>query len=111
VLHVVGLATDQTAQVKNNTLSFIPLAEDGHIGVLESRKFLLVALTFTLKFLGNLLLQDKSLESIITLFLGSRETSRKTSCVILLLVNETSKTSVLTLMILNLDLEVLSLFS
>jgi hypothetical protein len=96
--------------MENNALSFIPLSDDGDIGVLEGRKLLLVSLPLTLKLLGNFLLKDKSLESIVTLFLSSGETCSEASCVILLLINETSETSVFTLVILNLNLEILCLF-
>lgn len=43
------------------------------------------------------------------MLLGARKAGGQASCIILLLVDETSKTSVLTLVILNLDLEILSL--
>ena len=78
--------------------------------MLESRKLFLVSLPFALKFLCNFLLEDKGLESIVTLLLSSRKTSSEASGVILLLVNKTGKTSVLALVILNLDLKILSLF-
>jgi hypothetical protein len=106
----MSLATDQAAEMQNNTLCLIPLSENGDIGMLKSRELLLVALPLTLKFLGNLLLKNKSFQSIITLLLGSREASRKTSRVILLLINETGETSVLPLVGLDFDLEILSLF-
>ena len=96
--------------MKNNALGLITLSEDGCVGVLESRELLLVALSLALKLLGNLLLENKGFESIVTLLLGPREASGKTGCIVLLLVDETSETSVLTLVILNLDLEVLRLF-
>ena len=43
------------------------------------------------------------------MLLGAREASSKTSRIILLLVNETSKASVLALVVLDLDLEILGL--
>ncbi len=55
------------------------------------------------------MLEDQSLESIVTLLLGAREAGSQASCIILLLIDETSETSVLTLVILNLDLEILGL--
>lgn len=106
---MVGLSTDQAAKMENNALSFITLSQDGSVSVLESRQLLLVALALTLKFLGNLLLEDKGLESIVTLLLGSGEACGKASCIVLLLVDEASEASILTLVVLNLDLEVLSL--
>jgi hypothetical protein len=110
VLHVVGLATDQAAEMKNDTLSLITLTKNSDIGVLQSGEFLLVAFAFALKLFGDLLLEDKRLESIITLLLGSREASSDTRSIVLLLVNETRETSVFTLVVLNLDFEILSLF-
>ena len=110
MLHVVGLATDQAAKMQDNTLSLVTLSKDGDVGVLQSGKLLLVAFALTLKLLSNLLLQDQSLESIITLLLSAREASGETSSIVLLLVDETSETSVLTLVVLNLDLEILGLF-
>ena len=109
VLHVVSLSTDQTAEMKNHTLSLITLAENGGVGVLEGRKLLLVAFTLTLKFLSDLLLEDESFKCIVTLLLGPREAGSKAGCIILLLVNEACEASVLTLVILDLNLEVLSL--
>lgn len=109
MLHVVGLAADQATQVENNPLSLITLSENGTVGMLESRQLLLVALALALKLLGDLLLEDESLKGIVTLLLRSREAGSKTSGIILLLVNETSETPVLTLVVLNLDLEILSL--
>lgn len=86
------------------------MPENSGVGVLESGQFLLVALAFTLKLFSDLLLEDESFECIVTLLLCSREARSETSCIILLLVDETSETSVLTLVILNLDFEILSLF-
>ena len=106
----MSLAADQAAQVKNNTLSLVALSEDSVIGMLQSREFLLVALAFALKLFGNLLLEDKGLEGIVTLLLRARETGREASSIVFLLVNETSETSVLTFVVLNLNLKILSLF-
>ncbi len=107
---MVSLATDQAAKVQDNTLGLIPLTKYGHVSVLKRRQLLFVAFPLTLKFLGNLLLKDQGLESIITLLLSAREAGCKASCVIFLLVDEASKTSVLALMVLNFDLEILGLF-
>ena len=106
---MVRLTTNQAAEVKNNAASVVALSEDGHVGMLKSRKLLLISLAFALELLGDLLLQDERFQSIITLLLGTSKTNRQTSVVILLLVNEASETAVLTLVVLNLDLEVLSL--
>jgi hypothetical protein len=108
---MVGLATDQAAEMKNDTLSLITLTKNSDIGVLQSGEFLLVAFAFALKLFGDLLLEDECLESIITLLLSSREASSDTRSIVLLLVNETRETSVFTLVVLNLDFEILSLFS
>ena len=70
----------------------------------------MVALALSLEFFGNLLLENKSLESIIALLLSARQTERETSNVILLLVDEGRETAVLTLVVLNLNLELRSLF-
>lgn len=107
---MVGLATDQAAEMKDDTLSLITLTKNCDIGVLQSGELLLVAFAFALKLLGDLLLEDKCLESIITLLLSSREASSDTRSIVLLLVNETRETSVFTLVVLNLDFEILSLF-
>ena len=96
--------------MKNDTLSLITLTKNSDIGVLQSGEFLLVAFAFALKLFGDLLLEDKRLESIITLLLSSREASSDTRSIVLLLVNETRETSVFTLVVLNLDFEILSLF-
>lgn len=95
--------------MENHALCLVALAEDSGVGVLEGGELLLVALTLALKFFSNLLLEDEGFESIVTLLLGSRKTGGKTSCIVLLLVDETCETSVLALVVLNLDLEVLSL--
>jgi hypothetical protein len=95
--------------MENNTLSFITLAEKGGVGVLKARQLLLVSLSLTFKLFSNFLLKDQSLESIITLLLSSRQANSETCSIVLLLVNETSKTPVLSLVVLNLDLEILGL--
>lgn len=109
VLHVVALSTNQAAQVKDDTASLVALAQDGHVGVLESSKLLLVPLAITLQLFGNLLLEDKSLEGVIALLLGTSKTDGHARRIILLLVNNGGKTTVLSLVALNLDLEVLGL--
>lgn len=110
VLHVMSLTTDQSAEMENNTLSFVTLTEDGDIGVLEGRKLFLVAFPLTLKLLSNLLLKYESLESVVTLLLSAGQTSAETSSIILLLVDKARETSVFALVGLDLDLEVLRLF-
>lgn len=76
VLHVVRLTTNQAAKVKNNAASVVALSEDGHVGVLQSGKLLLIPLAFALELLGDLLLQDERFQSIITLLLGTSKTNR-----------------------------------
>lgn len=105
MLHMMVLAVNEAAKVENNTLGVVALTGKGGGGVLESRDLLLVALSLTLQFLGNLLLENESLESVITLFLGAREAESETSSIILLLINKTSKSAVLALVVLNLDFE------
>jgi hypothetical protein len=111
MFHVVGLAIDQAAQMQNHTLRLISLLSKCGDGVLESSKLLLIAFSLTLKLFSDFLLKNESLKGIITLFLRARETNCEARSIILLLVNKSSKTTILTLMILNLDLEVLSLLS
>jgi len=105
VLHVVALAVDQAAQVQDHTLGLVTLATEGRVSVLQGSDLLLVALALTLELLGNLLLEDESLESIVALLLSAGQTESETSDIILLLVNETSEATVLALVVLNLDLE------
>jgi len=106
---MVSLTTNQAAEVEHNTLGLIALAENGRVGVLQGRKLLLVAFPFALEFLGNFLLENQCFESIVTLLLGAGKTLVKAGGIILLLINETGETSVLTLVVLNLDLEILGL--
>jgi hypothetical protein len=105
VLHVMRLAADQAAQVEDNTLSLVALAKDCGVGLLKLSKLLLVALALTLEFFSNLLLQNKGLKRIITLLLGPRETDGETRGVVLLLFDESRKTTSLALVILDLDLQ------
>lgn len=77
--------------------------------MLESRHFLLVAFSLALKLFGNLLLEDECLESIVTLLLRASKTESEAIGIILLLVNETGKTTILAFVVLNLDLEILRL--
>lgn len=105
MLHVVGLAIDEAAEVNDNTLGLVALTRKVGVGMLELGNFLLVALALSFKLFGNFLLENESLESIITLLLSARKTESKTSNVVLLLVDEGGETAVFTLMVLDLDLE------
>jgi hypothetical protein len=108
---MVVLARDQAAQVQNHATGLVPLPSDGHVGVLQSVELLPVPLALPLELLGNLLLQDKGLEGVVTLLLGTSKTDRKPGSVVLLLVDETSQAAILALVALDLDLEVLRLLS
>ena len=103
------LACNQAPQMQNDAASLITLPHNCDIRVLKSSELLLVPLALPLELLSNLLLQNKSLESIVTLLLSACKTNRKTSVVILLLVDKARQTTVLTLGVINLDLEVLGL--
>ncbi len=107
---MVALASDQAAQVQHNTPGLVALPGKGGVGVLQSSELLLIPLALTLELLGDLLLQNQSLESVIALLLGARQADRETSIVILLLIDKTSQTAVLPLVILDLNLEILGLF-
>lgn len=106
----MGLAIDKTAKVEHHTLSIVTLARQRSIGMLYGRQLLLVPLPFALQFLGDLLLENQSLKSIVSLLLCARQTKSKTGQIILLLVNKASETAVLPLMALDLDLELGRLF-
>ena len=109
VLHVVALAADQAAQVQHDTAGLVPLPGDGVVGVLQGAELLLVPLALTLQLLGDLLLEDKCLKSIITLLLGASEADRHACSIVLLLVDEARQAAVLALVAVNLGLEVLCL--
>ena len=56
MLHVVGLAVDEGAEVEDDALGLVALAEDGGVGVLQGRELFLVAFAFAFELFGNLLL-------------------------------------------------------
>src|SRR2546423_6119726 len=95
--------------MKHHTLGLIALASDGMVGVFQSGQLLSVALALALEFFGNLLLQHKCLEGVVSLLLGSRETHGEAGSVVLLLIDEGCKAAILALVGLDLGLEVLSL--
>lgn len=109
VLHVVALAADEAAEVEHYATGLVALAQNGGVGMLESSQLLLVPLALALELLGNLLLEDESLESVVALLLRTGKTDRHASIVVLLLVEEPGQTTVLSLVVLDLDLEVLGL--
>jgi hypothetical protein len=71
VLHVVALAADQAAQVQHNAAGLVALPGKSNVGVLKGGELLLVPLALALELLGDLLLQDERLESIVALLLGA----------------------------------------
>jgi hypothetical protein len=107
VFHVVGLAADQAAQMDHHSLGLLSLADDVLVGLLQRHDLLLVPLAFTLQLLGNLLLENQGRQRIVALFLGARKTKRDACGVVLVLVDEPGKTAILTLVGLDLDLELL----
>jgi hypothetical protein len=94
--------------MQDNAACLITLSRECDISMLQRRELFLVALPFTLQLLSNLLLEHKGLQSVVTLLLSASQTNRETCRIILLLINESPKTTIFTLVILNLDLEVLS---
>jgi hypothetical protein len=110
MFHVMVLARDQAAQMQHNPPSFVALPGDGRIGVLKRAELLPIPLAFPLKLLGNFLLKNKRLESIVTLFLSAGKTDRKSSSVVLLLIDETCQAAILALVVLDLDFEILCFF-
>ena len=66
------------------------MSNNGNIGVLKGGQFLLIALAFPLKFLGDLLLENQGFKSVVSLLLGTGEANREAGVVVLLLIDETS---------------------
>lgn len=110
MLHVVSLPIDKTAEVQNHTSGLVALAENGRVCVLESGEFLLVALTFSLELFSDVLLEDKCFESIVALLLRNAEALGEASGVVFLLLDERCEATILALMSLDLDFELLCLF-
>jgi hypothetical protein len=96
--------------MENNTLGLVSLAQEGGVGMLESPDFLLVSLPLPLELLGNFLLKDKGLESVVALFLGPGQAGSKTSGIVFLLVDKSGESAVLPLVVLDLDFEFVSFF-
>ena len=109
VLHVVGLAVDEAAEVEDDALGFVALAEDGGVGVLEGGEVFLVAFAFAFELFGDFLLEDEGFESVVALLFGAGEADSEAGGVVLLLFDEGGQTAVLALVVFDLDFEVLSL--
>jgi len=78
--------------------------------VLESRELFLVALAFALELLGNILLEDKRFEGIVSLLLSAGQTDGKASGVIFLLLDKRCKTAIFALVSFDLDFQLLGFF-
>ena len=105
----MGLPVDESTKVKNNTLRLVSLSDERCISVMESRHVFLVALSFALKLLGNFLLKDKGLKSIVSLLLGTRKTGSEPGSIMQLLIEEIAEATILAFVVLNLHLEFLNL--
>ena len=79
--------------------------------MLERGKLFLVSLAFAFELLSDLLLEDERFESIVTLLLCAIEAHGEASRVVFLLFDKRSKTAILAFVGLDLDLELLGLFS
>lgn len=110
MLHVVSLPVNEAAEVENHSLGLIALAENCGICVLESGELFLIALALSLELFGNVLLEDKSLESIVALLLRAVETLIEASSIVLLLLDEGCEAAVLAFVSLDSDFELLCLF-
>ena len=111
MLHVVSLPIDEAAKVKNHSSRLVALAENGGICMLEGAELFLVALALTLELFGNILLEDKRLESIVAVLLRIMETLGKASGVVFVLLDERREAAIFAFVSLNLDLELLCLLS
>lgn len=105
----MSVATNKAAKVQDHPLCLVALAGKRCSGMLQGGKLLLVALALALQFLGNLLLEYQSLQSIISLLLCTGQAKSETREVVLLLINKTGEAAVLPLVALDLDLELRSL--
>ena len=111
MLHVVSLSVNEAAEMENHTSRLVALAEDGRVCVLESGEFFLVTLAFSLELFGDVLLEDKRFESIVALLLRVVETLCEASSIIFLLLDERCEAAIFAFMSLDLDFELLCLFS
>lgn len=111
MLHVVSLPVDEAAKVENHPSGLVPLADNGGICVLERRELFLVALPLTLELFGNVLLENKRFKGIVALLLCAIETLGEASSIIFVLLDKRCETAVFAFVSLDLDLELLCLFS
>ncbi len=111
MLHVVSLPVNEAAEMENYTSRLVALAEDGRICVLESGEFFLITLAFSLELFGDVLLEDKRFESIVALLLRIVETLCEASSIIFLLLDERCEAAIFAFVSLDLDFELLCLFS
>ena len=79
--------------------------------MLESGKLFLVALAFAFELFSDFLLENERFEGVIALLLCAIEAHSEASRVILLLLDKRSETAILAFVGLDLDLELLGLFS
>ena len=103
VFHMVGLASDEASEVEDNALCLVSLPGELAIGMLKSCNLLAISGTLLLEVFGDTLLQDESLESVVSLSLDARKSEGETSGIVLLLIDETSESAVLALVRLDLD--------
>ena len=110
VLHVVRLAADEGAQVDDDALGFVALAEDGFVGVLQSRQLLFVAFTLALELFGDFLLQDEGFEGVVALLFRALEAGADARGVVLVLLDKGDEAAVFALVLLDFGFEVLGFF-
>ena len=111
VLHVMSLPVNEAAKVEDHTSGLVTLAENGGVCVPESGEFFFVALALSFELFSNILLEDKRLESIVALLLRAVKALGKAGSVIFLLLDKRCEATVFALMSLDLDFELLCLFS
>src|SRR5689334_19577219 len=91
--------------MQDNSLSLVPLSLKSLVGMLHGGNLLSVSRTFFLEIFSDTLLEYKCFKSIVTLSLSTRKTECKPSSIILLLVDETGESTILSLVRFNLDTE------
>ena len=110
MLHVVSLPVNEAAEVENHTSGLIALTANGCVCVLESGELFLVTLALSLELFGDVLLEDKRFESIVTLLLRAVEALCEASSVIFMLLDERCEAAIFAFVSLDLDFELLCLF-